>query len=432
MIKFRYSAIDSKGELVEDEHTAKDKEALLEYLKFNDLNPLSVEEIGAGEADIPAAVLRQKKEESEGEATAAPTGKVGLSTGISRKETSVFTRQLATTLHAGLPLLRTISLLHKETTNPRLKKVLGTLGKRLQKGANLSEAMGEFPRVFEPMYINMIRVGEMSGDLPQCVGRLAILLEKDLVLRRRVRTALAYPTFIFCFTTILTYLLVAFLIPVFTPMFLASGLDLERDYPLTKMLITASQFATDPVAVGFTGTLLIMTGIFFKLASQTPRGKLIIDTVKISMPFLGKTVKEFTAARFARSFATLLQAGVPLVESLGLVAEAAGNELVATRVRQIGRRIQSGEQLSDTLRSAGLFPDPLIQMTSIGEEAGSLPDMLERVADYYDEELESSIASLTALLEPSMMVVIGGLVGVFVMGILLPILGISSGMENQL
>ena len=120
------------------------------------------------------------------------------------------------------------------------------------------------------------------------------------------------------------------------------------------------------------------------------------------------------------------------MESLGLVAEAAGNELVATRVRQIGRRIQSGEQLSDTLRSAGLFPDLLIQMTSIGEEAGSLPDMLERVADYYDEELESSIASLTALLEPSMMVIIGGLVGVFVMGILLPILGISSGMENQL
>lgn len=432
MIKFKYSALDKSGELVEDEHTAKDKDALLEYLKFNDLNPLSVEELGQGEQEIPEAVLKRNKEISEGESSSAPTGSVGLFTGISPKETSVFTRQLATTLHAGLPLLRTISLLHRETSNPRLKKVLGTLGKRLQKGANLSEAMTEFPRVFEPMYINMIKVGEMSGDLPQCVGRLAILLEKDLVLRRRVKTALAYPTFILGFTSLLTYLLVAFLIPVFTPMFLASGLDLERDYPLTKMLITASEYATDPVAVGFTGVFIIMSGIFFRLASQTPQGKLVIDTVKISIPFLGKTVKEFTAARFARSFATLLQAGVPLVESLGLVAEAAGNELVAQKVKQIGRQIQSGEVLSDTLRQAGLFPDLLIQMTAIGEEAGSLPDMLERVADYYDEELEASIASLTALLEPAMMVVIGGLVGVFVMGVLLPILGISAGMENQL
>lgn len=425
---YKYNALDKDGKPVEGEHTAADKENMLSYLRYNDLTPLSVEEVGESEVKPPVPKSEAPEEPSS---FSSKISNNPFQT-VSRKTTTVFTRQLATTLHAGLPLLRTISLLHRETSNPQMKMVLGSLGKRLQKGASLSDAMQDFPNIFDERFINLVKVGEMSGDLPHCVGRLAILLEKEQALHRKVKTAMAYPMFIFLFTTIMTYALVAYLIPLFTPMFLASGLDIERDYPLTHFLINASGYATDPVYMGLFTVAIIFLVVGFKIASKKPGGRLVIDKVKLSIPFLGNAVKEVTAARFSRSFSTLLQSGVPLVEALRQVAGASGNEVVAQRVRKVGRSIQGGEKLSDTLKKAGIFPDLLIQMTAIGEEAGSLPDMLERVADYYDEEVESSIASMTALLEPGMMIIIGGMVGVFVMGVLLPILGISSGMENQL
>lgn len=425
---YRYSALDKDGRPVEGEHTAADKENMLSYLRYNDLTPLSVEEVGESASRPPVPRTEGPDE------TGSPGSKLpGLSfQSISRKTTTVFTRQLATTLHAGLPLLRTISLLHRETSNPQMKSVLGSLGKGLQKGASLSAVMEDFPNIFDARFINLIKVGEMSGDLPHCVARLAVLMEKEQALSRKVKTALAYPTFIFLFTSILTYVLVAYLIPLFTPMFLASGLNLERDYPLTDLLVKASLFATDPVAMGALVVFIIGCVVSFKVASKRPGGRYLIDSVKLSIPFLNNAIKEVTAARFSRSFSTLLQAGVPLVEALRQVAGAAGNEVVARRVNKVGRSVQGGEKLSDMLKKADIFPDLLIQMTAIGEEAGSLPDMLERVADYYDEEVESTIASMTALLEPGMMIIIGGLVGVFVMGVLLPIMGISTGMENQL
>jgi len=424
---YKYSALDKDGKPVDGEHTAADKENLLSYLRFNDLTPLSVEELGESQDKPPVP----KDPSSETSATASKFASSPFKT-ISKKTTTVFTRQLATTLHAGLPLLRTISLLHRETSNAQLKAVLGSLGKKLQKGASLSDAMGDFPNIFDSRYINLIKVGEMSGDLPHCVGRLAILMEKEQALARKVKAAMAYPSFIFLFTTMMTYALVAYLIPLFSPMFLASGLDIERDYPLTHMLMGASEYATDPFSMGIVVALIIGFFLTLRIASQKPAGRLVIDKVKLSIPFLGNAIKDITAARFARSFSTLLQSGVPLVEALRQVAGASGNEVVAQRIKGVGRSIQGGEKLSETLKKADIFPDLLIQMTAIGEEAGSLPDMLERVADYYDEEVEASIAAMTALLEPGMMVIIGGLVGVFVMGVLLPILGISSGMENQL
>jgi type IV pilus assembly protein PilC len=426
---FKYSALDADGSPVDGEHTAADKENMLSYLRYNDLTPLSVEEVGESEEKPKAKV--DKPEETGGMTTKAPP-KSSLFQTISRKTTTVFTRQLATTLHAGLPLLRTISLLHRETSNPQMKSVLGSLGKRLQKGASLSAAMQDFPKIFDQRYVNLIKVGEMSGDLPHCVGRLAVLMEKEQALARKVKTAMAYPMFIFIFTSLMTYALVAYLIPLFSPMFLASGLNIERDYPLTHFLMKVSVLATDPVAMGVGVALIIGLFVGLKVASNKPGGRYAIDRAKLAIPFLGNAIKEVTAARFARSFSTLLQAGVPLVEALSQVAGASGNEVVSQRVNKVGRSIQGGEKLSDTLKKAAIFPDLLIQMTAIGEEAGSLPDMLERVADYYDEEVESSIASMTALLEPGMMVIIGGMVGIFVMGVLLPILGISSGMENQL
>ena len=278
----------------------------------------------------------------------------------------------------------------------------------------------------------MVKVGERSGDLPSCVSRLAELLEKEIGLRRKVKSAMAYPGFILTFTTIMTYALVAFMMPLFVPVFRDSGLNIERDYPLTQFLLEASNFATSGPKMGLLVTCLLALYGGFRIVLNHPSGALAWDMLKINFPFLRNFFLNVVAARFARSFSLLLKSGVPLVDAMNLVARASGNDAVAQRLSKGARNIGEGEGITKTLKWTGVFPDMLIQMSAMGEEAGSLPDMMERVADYYDEEVDASVDALTALLEPSMMILIGGVVCVFVMGVLLPILGVSSSVQEQM
>ncbi len=434
MARYRYTAVDSSGKNLKGEHKAQDRSSLLAYLRTQGLTALDIEELEEGEG--PPTKKQEAPETAK--MPTPPTGKLPTKSSgftlqtVSRKDITVLTRQLSTTLNAGLPLLRIIHVLHRESTNSRLKKILESLGQALQRGKRFSDALAEHPRIFDEMYINMVRVGEMGGSLPECVARLATLMEKEQTLRRKLKAATAYPTFILLFTSVMTYALVAFLMPMFTPMFRESGLNIERDYPLTEWLMKASDVATDPMSMlmGILGLVVVV--LVMHALMRTQRGSFLVDSVKFHMPFFATFIQKVVAARFSRSFSLLLKSGVPLISALQLVAGSSGNRMVAMRIRKVGRNIQEGDAISATLKHARLFPDLLIQMCTMGEEAGSLPDMLERVADYYDEEVESSVAAMTALLEPAMMVLIGGVVGVFVMGVLLPILGISAGMQDQL
>lgn len=433
MARYRYTAVDKSGKNTKGEYKAQDRSSLLAYLRTQGLTALDVEEL-EGDEPAPAAAPQQAPETAKMPGPAPPkksSGGFTLQT-VTRKEITVLTRQLSTTLNAGLPLLRIIHVLHRESTNARLKKILEALGQALQRGKRFSDALAEHPRIFDEMYINMIRVGEMGGSLPECVARLATLMEKEQSLRRKIKAATAYPAFILIFTSIMTYALVAFMMPMFTPMFRESGLNIERDYPLTNWLMKASDVATDPMSMAIGLGALLVIGLVLNALARTDKGSYALDSVKFHLPFFSGFIQKVVAARFSRSFSLLLKSGVPLISALQLVAGSSGNRMVAGRIRKVGRNIQEGDAISVTLKHAQLFPDLLIQMSTMGEEAGSLPDMLERVADYYDEEVETSVAAMTALLEPAMMVLIGGVVGVFVMGVLLPILGISAGMQDQL
>jgi len=418
---FRYTAVGSDGKQNNGTYKAVDRERLLKHLKEQGLTPVSITELSDDKELDQAPPSRP-----------LDTSVVSFSFGISRKELMVFTRQLATTLNAGLPLMRIIHVVCNESKNPRIKKVMGTIGTSLQKGKSFSQALEEHPGIFDSMYINMVKVGERSGDLPSCIMRLAELLEKEIALRRKVKSALAYPSFILIFTTIMTYALVAFMMPLFTPVFRDSGLNIERDYPLTHYLLKASDFATSGPKMGLLLTALVCLFGGMKLVLNHPQGRLAWDLFKIHIPFVRTFFLNVVAARFARSFSLLLKSGVPLVDAMKLVARAAGNEAVAQRLSRGAREIGEGEGITKTLKGSQVFPDMLIQMSAMGEEAGSLPDMMERVADYYDEEVDSSVDALTALLEPSMMILIGGVVCVFVMGVLLPILGVSSSVQEQM
>lgn len=424
MPTFRYTAVGSDGKQTTGTFRAADRDRLMEHLRTSGLTPVSIQELSdEGEAVRPSAAPPTSKPEP---------AQVSFGFGISRKELMVFTRQLATTLNAGLPLIRIIHVVCNESKNPRVKKVMGAVGTSLQKGKSFSQALEEHPSIFDSMYLNMVKVGERSGDLPTCVNRLAELIEKEISLRRKVKSAMTYPGFILVFTTLMTYALVAFMMPLFIPVFRDSGLNIERDYPLTHFLLKASDFATSGPKMG---SLLVFFGLslgLFKWMLSNPAGRLAWDTLKINIPFVRAFFLNVVAARFSRSFSLLLKSGVPLVDAMGLVARAAGNEAVATRLSKGARHIGEGEGITKTLKGTKVFPDMLIQMSAMGEEAGSLPDMMERVADYYDEEVDASVDAMTALLEPAMMVLIGGVVCMFVMGVLLPILGVSSSVQEQM
>ncbi|MEW6280296.1 MAG: type II secretion system F family protein [Candidatus Eremiobacterota bacterium] len=417
MPNFQYKALDAEGKYVDGEHSAEDRDSLVANLRAQGLTVVHVEE---------------KQAPAPTESGTARKGALRLSMGVSRKDITVLTRQLATTLHAGLPLLRIIHVLHRECSHPGLKSILEQLGQSIQRGRRFSDALGEHPRVFDDTYVNMIRVGETGGNLPDCVARLATMMEKEMALRNKVRSAMTYPVFVLIFTAAMTYALIGFLMPMFTPMFADSGLDIPRDYPLTDFLIQASQFATDPASMAILVGLMVALGVGFKIASGSPTGRYSIDLVKFNFPYLTGFIRMVAAARFSRNFSILLKSGVNLVQALTLVAAASGNLVVSRIVNRAAKSIQEGASISKTLKATGIFPDLMIQMAAMGEEAGTLPDMLERCADYFDDEIDTSVTAMTALLEPGMMVLIGSVVAVFVMGVLLPVLGISTGQMNKL
>jgi type IV pilus assembly protein PilC len=416
MHHFRFKAVDASGKSQAGEATARDQNTLVADLRARGLTVLDIKE------DTPDSAEKKLGKEVS----------FGFDFGVSRKALALFTRQLATTLSAGLPLLKILHVLHRKNDNRSLRKLLEQAGQDLQKGSSFSDALARHPKVFDAMYLNMVKVGEAGGTLPQAVSRLAVMMEKEMALRRKVKAALSYPVFVLIFSATMAYVLLAYLMPMFTPMFETAHLDIEHDFPITWYLMNASKVATNPVYVGLLIGCLVALYAIVKIMEQFPKGQYILDWMKYNAPAFHGLIQQSATARFCRCFAGLLQSGVPMLQALSLVSDAAGNAVVSASIQRVARNIQSGDRISVTLEQVGIFPDLVVQMAEIGEEAGTLPEMLQRVAEYFEEELDTTVSSITALIEPAMMMVVGGMVGVFVMGVLLPILGISTAMQNQM
>ena len=406
---YNYKVVDSQGVAREGQLAAQDENSLTDKLRQMSY---TIIDVSLHHEEAPDDVL---------------TRDVGVSMemGVSRKNLVFFTRQLATTLNAGLPLTRIITTLYNQTSSKSLKKILHQLGRDIQLGESLSAAMAKHKGVFDDMFLSMVSVGEASGNLPETVSKLADMMEKDQQIRRKVKAALTYPTFIVAFSAILSYVLVAMLIPGFIPIFKSTGLDLARDYPITDALIKLSAFLTNPVVLGISVGGLLLLLILVKLLGKSSNGRFFLDSIKFNFPFLQHLVRLGAVTRFCRAFATLSRSGVSLLKSLSLVGGASGNVVVDRAAEKISKEISEGERLSVAMKKSSLFPELVIQMVSVGEESGTVPDMLDRTSEYFEQEMEGSIESIMSLMEPVMMIIVGIIVGVFVMGILLPILGIA-------
>lgn len=417
MPDFIFKAKNKQGKIVEGELSAKNKDKLLVKLRKDDLTPLEIKE-----KDGTEEPKKKKTEEKKG----AESSGFGFSMHVSEEEKAFFTGQFTTMLNAGLTLDRILNILFRQTKSKKLKQVLYEMGEDLQKGSSISGAMKKHPEVFDDMYLSMVEVGEQSGNLPTIFERLANIIEKNLSIKRRLRAAFSYPAFIFVFSSILSYVLLVVFLPQFIPMFEGVGLDIPRDYPLTAILIDLSKIASNGLYISIVIAVIAALVMLYKFLVMRAEVRRFIATALLGVPYVSGLIIESSMARFCRSFGYLTNSGVPILNALNMLSKSSGNIILEEKLHKISGDVREGKSISQSLENDDFFPDIVIQMISVGEESGSLPEMMEKTANYMDEGVDNAVSSLTGLMEPAMMVCVGLVVGVFVMGILMPIFGITS------
>jgi len=398
---YEYRALNIKGSKIKGIINADSIVAARQKLRETDIFPVEIKETSAREKDE----LTTKK-------SVAPFFKR-----VSLREVSSMTRQLATLLGGGLPLLASLTTLVSQTTNPQLKKALAQVKEQVNEGTGLAQSISYYPRIFSPLYVNMVRAGEASGTLDIVLERLADFNEKQQALRGKIRAALAYPIFMFVIGSFVLFILTTFLIPKITTIFN----DMHQTLPgITIVMISVSSFLKSFWLLILFLIIAAISGIRY-IFTKTVRGQYIRDKLKLTIPLSGPLLHKIAVARFSRTLGTLLQSGVPLLTALSIVKNVVNNLLIADVIQEASKEVEEGQNLSGALSKSSLFPPMTIQMISVGEQSGTLEAMLYKVADSYENEVESSILAMTAILEPVMILVMGLFVGLIVISILLPI-----------
>jgi type IV pilus assembly protein PilC len=343
---------------------------------------------------------------------------------VGMRELTVFTRQFATMVNAGLSMVRTLNILEQQTESAKLKTIVGDVRKHVEEGMTLSDALGQHPDTFSALTINMVRAGEIGGVLDDVLNRLAIFYEKDLSLRQKVRAAMTYPAAIFTFALGVIFFLVFFILPQFIGFF--EGLDLQLPLP-TRVLIFVTHALTGYWYVFLGGLLVSFWGL--RVYIGTERGRFRWDRYKLRVPVFGPLLRKVTISRFTRTLGTLITSGVPIMQALEVVSKAVENKIVAQAIDNVRSSIREGESIALPLQNSGLFPPMVVQMTAVGEETGTLDSMLQKVADFYDAEVESTLTQLTSILEPLLIMFLGFVVGFIVLSFYMPLYQLITGIH---
>jgi len=341
---------------------------------------------------------------------------------------SVFCRQFSTMVDAGVSLVRCLDVLSRQTQDAKLKKILGDIGERVEGGESLSRAMQRHPRTFNNLFIGLIKAGEVGGVLEESLQRLSTFLEKDVELRRKVKSAMTYPTLVAIMSVGIVTFLVAWFVPQWSDILTDLGLKADDLPAPTKLLIDISnviQYRGWMILVGI-AALVIANKIF----TSTRFGRRVMDRVKLKIPVFGKLHHKVCMARFSRTMGTLLTSGVPILQAMETVAGTVGNSIMSDALMEARARIREGDRIGDPLEASKLFPPMVVHMIGVGEESGSLDFMLQKIADFYDAEVEATLASLTAAIEPIMIVSLGFVVGFIVVAMFLPLVDVISKLSG--
>jgi type IV pilus assembly protein PilC len=335
------------------------------------------------------------------------------------KDVAVMSRQFATMINSGLALLRALNILAEQTESKALADIVNQVRMDVEKGSSLSQAMSKHPKAFGRLYVSMVRAGEVGGALDSVLLRLADTIEKQVELRRKVKSAMTYPAVVAILVLTIVAAMLLFVIPMFEGIYKQLGGTLPAP---TQFLINLSKFLRKLWFIVFFG---IIGGVFgFRKWIASEEGRKQWDAIKLKMPIFGKLVRKTALARFSRTLSALVRSGVPILESLDIVAETAGNHVVATAVRETQAAVKRGDPLSKKLEEHPVFPPMVVQMMAVGEETGALDEMLDKIADFYDQEVEATVDAMTSLIEPLLIVVMGVCVGGMIISLYLPMFNI--------
>ncbi len=351
----------------------------------------------------------------------------GLSDRVKLKEVALMSRQLATMVAAGLTLVRALGVLAEQIESKALRDAMIQVRADVEQGTLLSSALEKLPKIFPPLYIAMVRAGEVGGSLDQVLLKLSTTLEKQVALRSKVRSAMAYPTIVMCLVVVIVTALMIFVVPIFKKLFQSLGGQLPLP---TRIVITISNVVASVYLLVVIAAIILMIVAFRKWIS-TPGGRITWDRFKLRPPVFGPLAHKVALTRFTSTLASLLSAGVPIIEALDIVAANSGNSIVAEAVRGAQDGVRQGQSLSSTLAQYDVMPVMVTQMIETGEESGSLDQMLDKVAEFYDNEVDATISSLTSILEPMLIVIMGCCIGFIVISMYLPMFDIYTLIQNK-
>lgn len=401
MPDFKYAARDQSGKRIEGNVSAKSQEDAVNEIKKKGLSVLSVEAAAAGAGGSKPMF-----------------GKVSAkSARVSHADLIIFTRQLATMISAGIPLLECLEILAEQTENAGFRAVLSDVVGDVRGGTDFSTALAKHPRCFEDIYINMIRAGEVSGQIDEILVRLADYQEAAEKLRNKIKSAMTYPVISIVMIVGITMFLLIFIIPKFKSIFESMNVDLPW---ITQFLLDLADFLENQYLIWGGGTIGICALIYFW--SKTPFGRRQLDWLKLSMPIFGPLFKKVAISRFARTFATLIESGVPILGALEIVASTSGNKIIEEIIMDASESVRQGETLATPLATKPkIFPPMVTRMIAIGEKSGALEQLLSKISEFYDQQVETTVEQLTSLIEPLMIGIMGFMVGGMVLAIFLPI-----------
>jgi type IV pilus assembly protein PilC len=335
---------------------------------------------------------------------------------VSVKDKAIFSRQFAALVDAGVAIVRGLTILSEQCSNPKLKAALVEICGDVKTGINLSDSMRKHPECFDGLYVSMVQAGEIGGVLDEVLNRLAKLLEDMARLQNQIKSAMSYPVVVGFLATAIFVGMTVFLIPIFADIFVSIGAELP---PLTLFLMTCSQVLRSYWSLLVIGILFVLW-FLYKQYYKTPVGRLQIDGIALKLPLFGDLIQKSAIARFSRTFGSLTRSGVPILTCLEIVRDTSGNQVIANAIDAAREEVQQGGMISVALLKENVFPAMAIQMMSIGEETGQLDAMLMKVADFYEDEVEQAVKSLTSILEPVMILVVGGMVGIILLAMYLP------------
>lgn len=400
---FNYIGRDRSGQQVNGQLVASNQEAAMNQLQAKEVIITSLIEEVEASRDITFSFLSKRT--------------------ITLDDQVLLTRQLYALSKAGIPVIRSLTGLAESSENPKLAEVLNEIANSLTSGAELSSSFGKFPKIFSPIFINMLQIGENTGRLDLAFQKLTEHLELERETKKRIKSATRYPIFVMAAMVIAVTVINVFVIPNFSSVFAKLGADLPLP---TKILMATSSFTLEYWWLILTGVIISAVSWFYFI--RTPKGLLWKDTALLRLPLFGSLFKRIALSRFARSFAMMLAAGVPILKALSVVSKSVGNKSVSLAIEDMSRGVERGERLTSTAAETGLFTPLILQMIAVGEETGSVDDLLNNVADFYEQEIDYELTQLSDSIEPILLVFLGALVLILALGVFLPIWNLSGAM----